>query len=77
MPLTGTESVYSAALRAALLADAANTKAVDGPALTALCNAIANTIIPHLVANVQVNSLGLIAPPGAGGGPVTGLTTIT
>lgn len=76
MPLTGTESVYSAALKAALLANP-NAAAVNNAALTALCDCIAQTIIPHIVANVLVNSLGLIAPPGAGGGPVTGATTIT
>jgi hypothetical protein len=63
-------------MRAALLADAANTKAVNGPELTALCNAIANTVVAHVVAAAVVT-----IPPGVpvatAGGPAaqTGATT--
>lgn len=54
MPLTGSEAVYTASLRAALLAEP-DAMAVDGPALTALCRAISTTIIPHIIANGLVN----------------------
>lgn len=47
-------STLSADIRAALLADVANTKAVDGPALTAFCDAIATTVVAHVVANAVV-----------------------
>jgi hypothetical protein len=63
-------------MRAALLADADNTKAVNGPELTALCNAIANTVVAHVVAAAVVT-----IPPGVpvatAGGPAaqTGATT--
>jgi hypothetical protein len=69
-------SVLSAAMRAAFLADAANTKAVDGPALTALCNVISNAVVNHIVAAAVVT-----VPPGVAvataGGPAaqTGATT--
>lgn len=74
MPLTGSETVLKAAMRAAVLA--ADCGAVDGPALTGLVGAIVDTLIPHLVANTVVLPTGaplpLTAPPGIVGGPVTG-----
>jgi hypothetical protein len=50
MPLTGSDSVYSAALRAAMLADP-DIGAIDDVGLTALCDAIAATTLAHLIAN--------------------------
>ena len=58
MPLTGTESVYSAALRAAMLANP-DLNAVDDVALTALCDEIASVTLAHLIANGLVT-----VPPG-------------
>jgi hypothetical protein len=46
-------------MRSKLLADAANTKAVDGPALTALCDCLAQATIEHIVAAAVVT-----VPPG-------------
>jgi len=73
MPLAGTSSVLSATLRAALLAAPA-AQAVDGPALTALCDAIASTVVAHIVANATVTGSG-VAPPGGGPVAVTGVVT--
>jgi hypothetical protein len=53
MPLTGTDSVLSAALRAALLSDP-ETGAVDDAPLTAFCDKVASTVIAHLLANVTL-----------------------
>lgn len=69
MPLTGTAPALSAALRAALIANS-NVHAVDGPALTGLCDAIASVVLAHIIANATV--LGT-APPG--GGPVVSVVT--
>jgi hypothetical protein len=71
MPLIGSASVLSAAIRAALVADAANTKAVDGPALTAFCDAIATTVLAHITTNAVVVG----ACPPAGGPLTAGLIT--
>ncbi len=60
MPLTGSESVLSAAMRAALLANPA-TGALDNAALTATCNAIASTVLAHIVENAVVNTTGTAA----------------
>lgn len=64
MPLTGSETVLSAALRAAILAESypEGFAPVDDPALTALCNAIAAAVIPHITANAVVTCAG--ASPG-------------
>ena len=70
MPLSS--SVLSAAMRAAILASEA--KGVDGPELTALCDAISEAVVAHLVANALVIPSALVAP--TGGGPVTGVGTI-
>ena len=71
MPITGTQASLSSALRTAMLADP-DIGAVDDVGLTAMCDAIANTVIAHLVANgaLAVVPTLLVAPPG--GGPVTG-----
>lgn len=68
MPLTGSASVLSAAMRAAMLATPA-IGAVDGAPLTALCDAIATTVLAHIVANAVV--------AGTGGGPAPVVGTIT
>lgn len=60
MPLTGTAPVLSAALRAAMLANPA-VGAVNGPALTALCDAIATTVLAHITANALVSTTGTAA----------------
>lgn len=73
MPLTGSSDALSTTLRAAILG--ANCGAVDGAALTGLCNAISTTVVAHIVANALVMPLLLVAPPG--GGPVTGTGTVT
>jgi hypothetical protein len=56
MPLTGSSSVLSAALRAAMLADP-DIGAVDDVGLTAMCDAIASTVLAHIIANAVI-------PPG-------------
>jgi hypothetical protein len=53
MPLTGSDSVLSAALRAALLSDP-ETGAVDDSPLTAFCDKIAATVIAHITANATL-----------------------
>lgn len=60
MPLTGSDSVLSAALRSALLANP-DAAAVNNAALTALCDTLASVLLSHIVANAVVN--------GTGGGP--------
>jgi hypothetical protein len=57
MPLTGTDAVLSASLRAALLANTA-TKALDNAALTAFCDVISATVIAHILANAIVVTVG-------------------
>lgn len=51
-------SVLASALEAALLAEP-DCGAVEGDALTALCNAIADAVVAHIVANAVVT-----IPPG-------------
>ena len=56
--LTGTESVLSAALFAAIqtkLTTATGQPMEKAPYLQAVCDAIAQVLIPHLVTNIQVN----------------------
>jgi hypothetical protein len=67
-------STLSAAMRAALLSNP-DTGATDGEALTAMCDAIADAVVAHVVASAVVVPTLLVAPPG--GGPVTGTATIT
>lgn len=63
----------SAAMRAAMLAEP-SISAIDGPALTAFCDALAGAIVTHITANAVVNPTALVAP--SGGGPVTGAGSI-
>jgi len=67
-------STLSAAMRAALLANP-NTQALNNAALTAVCDAIASTVVSHITAAGIVLPLLMVAPPG--GGPVTGTGVIT
>lgn len=60
MPLTGSESVLTAALRAGMLGKPA-LEAIDDEGLTALCEVLAEVVIPHLVANIVVNTTGTAA----------------
>lgn len=80
MPLTGSESVLSAAIKAALIADP-RTKATDDAALpdaekslTPFCDAIASAVVAHILANAVVNvaSLAVVTACGAGAGTGTG-----
>jgi hypothetical protein len=73
MPLTGSNAVLSAALRAGLLGNG-DSLAVDNAALTALCDVIAEQVLAHIVANavLVVPATGILAPSGAAGGPCTG-----
>lgn len=74
MPLSA--PTLSAALRTAMLAAPA-IGAVDGPALTALCDAIASTVVQHIVTNAVVSGTCTVTTTGtataqSGGGPITG-----
>jgi hypothetical protein len=60
-------------MRTAILS--ANCGAVDGPALTGLCNALATSIVTEILTHAVVPAGLLAAPPS--GGPVTGSTTVT
>jgi hypothetical protein len=62
-------------MRAAILA--AGCGAVDGAPLTALCNAIAASIVTEIIGHATVPALGLVSPPGTVGGPVTGSAVVT
>jgi hypothetical protein len=70
-------ATLSSALRATLLG--ANAGWLDNAALTATCDAIAQAVVAHITANavVAVPATGIIAPPGAGGGPCTGAASGT
>lgn len=74
MPLTGTDAVLSASLRSTILSFGAG--ALDNARLTELCDALAQAILAHIVANATVlpTTAGvptlLSAAPGA---PVTGV----
>ena len=72
MALSG--SALSALMRTAMLANPA-IQAIDGPGLTAMCDALAGAVVAHLTTSGVVLPLLLVAPPG--GGPVTGTGTIT
>jgi formaldehyde-activating enzyme involved in methanogenesis len=67
-------TALSATMRAAMLAVPA-IGAVDGPALTALCNAIATTVVAHVTTFAVVTPTLMVAP--TGGGPVTGTGTVS
>ncbi len=73
MPLTGSASVLSASLKAALIADP-RTRAVDDTALpdeqkslTPFCDVIAEVVIAHLLA-VGAGAVITTCPAGAGTG---------
>jgi hypothetical protein len=57
MPLTGSAPVLATAMRAALLA-IPNGGWSDNAALTAMCNAIATTVLTHITANAVVATTG-------------------
>jgi len=63
----------SLAIKTGMLANP-NSYAVDNPALTAMCDEIAQAVIAEIVSFGVVLPLLLVAPPG--GGPVTGTGTI-
>lgn len=52
-------AILSALIRSKALANAEQTKAVDGPELTAFCNMIAQAVVEHIVAAAVVT-----VPPG-------------
>lgn len=66
MPLTGSDAVLSAALRAGLLARP-ETGSVDDEALTAMCDVIASVVLLHIVTNAVV----VLTTPVTGPGVVT------
>lgn len=68
-------ATLSAAMRSAMLATPA-IGAVDGPALTALCDAIASTVVSHITSAGTVLPGTLAAPPGTAGGPIVGVGVI-
>lgn len=83
MALTGSDSVLSAALRAALLSDP-ETGAVDDTPLTAFCDKLAAVFIAHVTANatlivaagIPVATAGsAVAQTGATTAPGTGTIT--
>lgn len=67
-------ATLSAAMKTALLADP-GTGAVNNPALTKVCDAIAQAVVTHITTSAIVLPLLLVAPPG--GGPVTGTGVVT
>jgi hypothetical protein len=67
-------ATLSAAMKAALLANP-STQAIDNAALTAVCDAIAQSVVSHITASAIVLPLLMVAPPG--GGPVTGTGVVT
>jgi hypothetical protein len=74
MPLTGTNAILSAALKAALIADP-RTRAVDDSALpdaekslTPFCDVLAAVMIAHILANALVVTVG---GPATQTGPIT------
>lgn len=67
MPLIGSDSVLSAAIKAQILARPA-INAVDGDALDDLCDAIAAAVVTHITANAVLAVTG-VTP---GGGAATG-----
>jgi hypothetical protein len=69
-------TTLASAIKAALLADP-NTLAQNNASLDAVCTAIAGAVVTHITTNAVVPALGLIAPPGTAGGPVTGSAVVT
>lgn len=65
----------SAAIKAQLLAAPAglgDLKPQSNAAMDQFCDALGAAIVAYILANAVVNPLGLLAPPGTLGGPVTG-----
>ena len=80
MPLLAGDTNCTTGLAAAIytgMKGNAACKVADGPELKAMSYEIANAVVTYIKANAVVNSLGLIAPPGTAGGPVTGMSTIS
>lgn len=87
MPITGTEAALASLLHANIkskMTAATGYAILKEDWLQAFCEAVAMSIIPHLVANVQVNTAGIVhsTVPGAGlidsmSGPVSGVATGT
>lgn len=87
MPVTGTETALASLLHAnikARLQAATGYQVVRDDWLQEFCMAVAESVIPHFVSNVQVNTAGIVhsAVPGAGlldslSGAVTGVATGT
>jgi len=85
MPISGTEAALASALHAAIKAKITGVtgyQIVHEDWLQAFCEAVSETIIPHLVSNTQVNTGQHVtsAVPGAGlidsvSGPVSGIAT--
>ncbi|OFV81987.1 MAG: hypothetical protein A2Y78_00185 [Acidobacteria bacterium RBG_13_68_16] len=74
-------SVLSAALRAAMLADTA-IGAVDGPALTAMCDAIAAAVVTHITGSAVVTvplgvAVQVVPATGTGATTAPGVGAIT
>lgn len=61
-------------IKAALVANCPS--AVDNGDLNGLAYAIASTVVAHIKANAVVMPTALVAPPGAAGGPVTGVGSV-
>lgn len=72
--MTMNATTLSTTMRAAMLATPA-IGAVDGPALTALCDAISTTVVAHITTLAVVAPALMVAP--VGGGPVTGTGTVS
>lgn len=85
MPITGTEDELKQKLHDNILAELHGVGAgqiLRDDWLLAFCKAVAESIIPHLVANTQVNTGQSVLVPGAGlvdslTGPVSGTATGT
>jgi len=67
-------SRLSASIRAKLVA---RGWSADGTELTQFCDDIAQAVIEEITGFAVVPALGLIAPPGTAGGPVTGSAVVT
>lgn len=62
-------------MRANCVAHASTIKLQDGPELAALCDALAAAVVAHITSAAVVVPTLLVAPPG--GGPVTGVGSVT
>lgn len=75
MPLLAGDAFANTGLAGALFTTLSVTEGSRSPQMELFCNALANAIIPYIVANALVLPTALAAPPG--GGPVTGTGTVT